>query len=333
MILDDVVATARERVAHVDLAYVVELPVLGILTRFETNSRDVLSLVDESFGTWARLPSVAVDTSTKPRVRVAVYDGKEGDTGRSSIHHSLPDARRVVARSAASMGISNPDCNEAVAEVTSELVADSDYFRDEMLQAITLALLSSYDRHFLHAAAVARGDRAIILAGPSGIGKSTLAYLAHRSGFEVMSEDRVWIQRLPATRVWGWPARLHLRAESVHHFPELGGSATRSHGAAKERHVVDIASSVAVPRFYADDVEVCLLSRCSGPPWLERVSADVILEALCRDVAPGFDRHSDRHVPSVRAIAGSGGWRLHLSGDPHEALPLLERMLSGFDHE
>jgi hypothetical protein len=34
-----------------------------------------------------------------------------------------------------------------------------------------------------------------------------------------------------------------------------------------------------------------------------------------------------RHAPAMRAIAAGGGWRLRLSGNPHEALPLLRQML------
>ena len=312
-----------------DLEHTIDLPVLGIATRFTTNSHDVHSLVTESFGAWGRLTEEASPRSLPfAHVRVLVREGRETASGRSPIHHSFPDEMRMIARSVGSVGISDPHRAEATAEVTSELVADRDHFRDEMLQAITLALLSSYDRHFLHAAAVARGNRAVLLAAPSGTGKSTLAYLAQRSGLDVMSEDRVWIQRSPALRVWGWPWRLHLRPEAASHFPELEGAATHEHGANKPRHVVDvITSGISAPRFYADDVTVCLLTRGQDGPLLERVGAEVIVDALSRDIAPGFDRHSARHLPSVRAIAGAGGWRLRLSQDPHAALPFLEQML------
>ena len=331
MIIDDVVPVTKDVRPEVNLPFVRELPVLGITTRFETNSRDVHAIVWETFGMWAGLR----DETDTPRqamatVRVVVCDGTEGTVGRSPIRHTCPDALRVIAQSAGSVGISDPERAEAVAHVTGELVADRDHFRDEMLQSITLALLSSYDRHFLHAAAVACGGRAILLAGASGVGKSTLSYLAHRSGLQVMSEDRVWIQQSPRLRVWGWPSRVHLRHEALAHFPEIDAVMRDTHGAGKQRHVVDVReSAAALPRLYADDAVVCLLSRGDDAPLLTPVDRDVVVDALSRDVAPGFDRHAERHLPSVRAIAAQGGWRLRLSRDPHEALPLLEQMLGG----
>ncbi|CAN5920049.1 hypothetical protein BH11GEM2_BH11GEM2_30500 [soil metagenome] len=314
---------------HVDLPFTIDLPVLGIATRFETNSRDVHSLVVETFGAWAGLEG---DDFTRlapiAQVCIAVREGSEQTAGRSTIRHSFPDDLRVVAQSAGSLGISDPLRAQAIAHVTSELVADREHFRDEMLQALTLALLSSFDRHFLHAAAVACGNRAVLLAAPSGTGKSTLAYLAHRSGLQVMSEDRVWVQQSPLLRVWGWPLRLHLRPESAVHFPELDGAAIRSCGTGKQRHVVDLALRPGGARqFHADRVVVCLLTRGEGTASLERVEAGVVVESLCRDVAPGFDRQAVRHAPAMRAIAAGGGWRLRLSGNPHEALPLLRQML------
>jgi hypothetical protein len=44
---------------------------------------------------------------------------------------------------------------------------------------------------FIHAAAVARGDRAIVLAGPNGSGKTTLTAALIGSGFEYFSDDVV----------------------------------------------------------------------------------------------------------------------------------------------
>jgi hypothetical protein len=313
----------------VDLTFATDLPVLGIVTRFETNSRDVHALVREAFGAWELLHRDAWDSAEPTaHVRVVVRDGSEGTAGRSVIHHRFLDELRLVARSAGSIGISDPYRAEATAHVTSELVADREHFRDEMLQAITLALLSSYDRHFLHAAAVARGNRTILLSAASGTGKSTLAYLALRSGLEVMSEDRVWIQRSPALRVWGWPFRLHLRPETAAHFPEIAGTPTQLHGGGGTRHVVDIPPNPGKrSRFFADGVTVCLLTRGDGAASLERVESRFMVETLSRDLAPGFDRHAARHGPAVRAIAEGGGWRLRLSGNPHEALPLLRQML------
>ncbi len=320
-------ASARRTI----LPHSVELPVLGIMTRFETNSPEVHALVNEKFGPWdaVRLES-PVPAVPRAHVRVIVHAGSEHVVGRAPVVHVCPDDLRMIAYSPGSFAISDPTRGEVFAYVTAELVADREHFHDQVLQAMTLALLSSWDRHFVHAAAIARRSRAIVLAAASGTGKSTLSYLAHASGLEVMSEDRIWIQQSPALRVWGWPLQLHLRPDAARHFPELAAQQTQSHGDGKQRLVVDLAPMAGRERqFYADDAVVCLLERGDGAASIERVEEHVIVESLCGDVAPGFDRHAAQHEPAVRAIAHGGGWRLRLSSNPHDALTLLLRMLDG----
>jgi hypothetical protein len=47
----------------------------------------------------------------------------------------------------------------------------------------------------LHASAVARGEEALIYAGPSGVGKSTMAWRLLEQGWELLSDDAVVIKR------------------------------------------------------------------------------------------------------------------------------------------
>jgi hypothetical protein len=47
----------------------------------------------------------------------------------------------------------------------------------------------------MHAAAVVRGDRLIVLAGEKGAGKSTLALKLHENGFPLVCDDLVYLKR------------------------------------------------------------------------------------------------------------------------------------------
>jgi len=285
------------------LDHAVTLPVLGIPTRFASNARDVLAAVEESFGGWR---AVDADAVAPARVRVVVHEGEET---HATVRHVCPDAERLLVHTAGSMAVADPARGESVAYVTTALVADRARFRDAVLEAITLALLSHRDRHPLHAAAIARDGHdgqdghAVLLAGPSGAGKSTLAYVAHRDGLAVLGDDRVWVQQNPR-RVWGWPGRVRL-------LPNDGG---------REKRVVAIP-----PTYRAERATVCLLARGTRVA-LERVPADVIEAALARPDA-GFDRFPARHETVVRALAAGGGWRLTTSGDARDALPPLREML------
>jgi hypothetical protein len=66
----------------------------------------------------------------------------------------------------------------------------------------------------LHAACVGRGGRGVLLMGPTGAGKSTLALLSLLKGFDFVSEDSVFVtpDTLLATGVANF---LHVRADSL----------------------------------------------------------------------------------------------------------------------
>ncbi|MFI5257269.1 MAG: hypothetical protein ACHQRK_08410 [Gemmatimonadales bacterium] len=307
----------------------VELPVLGLRTRFETNSAQVLEAVEESFGCWSRLDPSAVTVGTEVvAVRIVVYGDEEPlDTvSRERVRHVCPDATRLVVQSSQAVGISDPERREAVGFVSAALVADRPHFRSSVLDALTLSLLTHFDRHPVHAAAIVRDRRVVLLAAPSGTGKSTVSYLAQRSGLEVLSDDRVWVQLEPAPRVWGTPARLRLVPEAESDFPELAAHpVVEADG--KRKIAVPLRGMGEGMSRVPDDIAVCVMERGGGPALLERLGPEVVSAALSDQLAPGFDRYPARQREVARRLSAGGGWRLRLSGQAAEALPLLRQML------
>jgi hypothetical protein len=310
------------------LDYAVLLPVLGIALRFETNSRYVLGVVEEAFGGWRAIADSADLTTLRAlRVQVVIFEGSESSVGHAPVRHFCPDGSRVLTHSPGSVATVDPPRGEALAYVTTDLAGDRAHFRETMLEAITLALVTHYDRHPIHAAAIARNGRAVLLAGPSGSGKSTLAYMAHAAGIDVLSDDKVWVQREPAFRLWGWPHRVNLLPDAPSFFPELGGVGSSLETNGTRKLAVDLGGAPAVHRFAAASAVVCLVRRGGPVCSLERLATAPLVDALTRHVTPGFDRYPERLHAAVDELTRNGGWRLTLSNDPHEALPYLERML------
>jgi len=306
--------------------YAVQLPVLGIATRFETNDDRVARCVEESFGIWRALGAERAEVEASRGhallVRVEVIEGEEsrlGADGHAAVRHSCPDETRVVVETANSVAVSAPLRREATARVTTGLVADRTHFRTEVLEAVTLALLSHFDRHPVHAAAVALNGSAVLLAAPSGTGKSTLAYHCHLDGLDLLGDDHVRVQLEPRMRVWGWPARVRL----------LSGAATGASSApsASVKEVVMVDADIAAARLVADEMAVCILTRDGGPATLETLDTMALTRELDQQMAPGFDRFPARW-PAVRdALAARTGWRLNLSSDVRDGVALVRRML------
>jgi HPr Serine kinase C-terminal domain len=95
----------------------------------------------------------------------------------------------------------------------------------------------------VHAAALAVGDRGVLLAGTSGAGKSTLAVALVRAGLQFLGDDFVFLARHPAAppRVLAFPDEIDLNEASVRLFPQLSWviDAPRVHGWPKWSHTAD----------------------------------------------------------------------------------------------
>jgi hypothetical protein len=314
---------ATGALGDVRLEYREVLPVLGIDTEFLTNSRNVHGVIEEAFGAWRQMDRSMMDGTLRLTIRVVVRDDDGGKLEHRPVQHHYVNAESLLAYAPGSIGITSPATREATAFVSTPLVADRDHFRVAMLEALTFALVAQFDRHPLHAAAVAHDDRVIVLAGETGAGKSTLAYLVGRAGFDVLAEDHVWIQLEPELRAWGGASRIRLDADAARHFPEIPSVRETTTVGGKTKLAVGVSSRCLVAR----DAVVCLLSRGATTARLERADAAAITAALTTNVAPGFDQFPERHGRVVRTLAARGGWRLDLSPDPRDSLPLLERML------
>ena len=310
------------------LEYRLELPVLGLRTRFETNSRYVREGIEETFGLWRGLSGVdSGHPADVLRVQVVVYQAGEGPDRHAPVRHLCPDPIRTLAHSPGSLAVVDPTRRDAVAYVSTALAADREHFRRAFLEAIVFALATNFDRHPIHAAAIGHAECAVLLAGPSGAGKSTLAYLAHCAGLGVLSEDIVWVQLEPRFRLWGSSRRIHLLPEALRFFPGLEGTAIMVELNGQPKMAVDLVPPDGVRPFAADRAVVCLLEPGHGAPVLERIDPAPLRKGLERELTTGFDRQPWRLDATIGALTGGGGWRLRLSADPREALGCLRRML------
>jgi hypothetical protein len=85
--------------------------------------------------------------------------------------------------------------------------------QDHLVQHCTNGIL-------LHAAAVARGGRSLLLAGGTGSGKTTLATWLVRRGIDYLTDELVWVDA-NSTRLHGFARPLHLKTEAGDLFAEL----------------------------------------------------------------------------------------------------------------
>ena len=53
-----------------------------------------------------------------------------------------------------------------------------------------------------------------------------------------------------------------------------------------------------------------------------------LVHALDEQLAPGFDRFPARWPEVARSLTARGGWRLNLTNDAREAVPLIHDLLA-----
>lgn len=309
------------------------IPVLGVPVRYETNDEAVVLAAEEAFGAWRVAEHVPqLLSEERVRVRIFVDEGKESRAHHTPITYRMPDPDRVVFWTRGSIGISDVARRDATAYVTRELVRDTAHFRYGILEAMTLAVLTQLDRQPVHAAAITRDQAGLLLAGPSGTGKSTLTYAATRHGFRVLAEDMVYVQMRPRLRVWGLPGHLHLPATARKHFPELESSLPTLLANGKEKIAINLRALGALPDMpVAPRAGICVLTRPGGAPKLETLSGDELTDLMTSRLEPGFDVFAETVVPAIEMLARYGGWRLSLGDDPEDAIPFLHEMFAAIE--
>ncbi|HST61216.1 MAG TPA: hypothetical protein VLK84_21110 [Longimicrobium sp.] len=310
------------------------LPVMGIPVRFETDAPEVMAAVDDAFGAWR---GAAVDDAwaAADAVRVRIRLHPDGADGHAPLHQRWAGDRMRV-RAGASRGVADLRRRRAVVRVAPGLVRDRARFREGVLEALTLWMLTALDRQPLHAAALERDGRVLLLAGPSGVGKSTLVYAALRAGLRaglrVLTEDCAFLQSGAlleggtGPRVWGMPGRVHLLPDAVRWFPELADAVPVLRANGKTKIAIDLrAAGAAAPPRGVERVGICLLAR-GVMPAVEMLPPHAIEAGLTAQLEPGFHRFAATIGDPIRRLAARGGWRLTLPASPHAAIPLLHRM-------
>jgi hypothetical protein len=309
-----------------------DAPVLGIPVRYESNSPTVIAIAESVFGQWRTLDrSPELIAAQGALIRVMVVDGDEGNVEHAPFRYHVPDADRVIVTTRGSVGLADGRRREGVIYATPALVRDREHFRYNMLEAVTLSVLSRQDRTPFHAAALMRGDTALLLAAPSGLGKSTLAYAGARAGLKVLAEDLVFLQRRPL-RVWGWPGALHLPADAAAHFPELveNGPMLLANGKKKialRTRTLDALPAVPVAR----RAGICLLRRENSGAVSENLDGRTLIGELTRASEDGFDIFDDIIDEVLAPICRHGGWILNVAGPPAQLVPELFAMLDALD--
>jgi hypothetical protein len=317
-----------------------------------TNDHRVLAAAAASFGRFE------ITAGGRPLVvRLVVGDGDTA-TGHArgvdapSEPPAALDARGLVHRTAGHLLlISLGPAGEAVVDVASgyamgtvstAIAAKPGLLRYAFIEAMAQAMLTGGCGYVpIHASCIVRDGVGIILQGPAGAGKSTLALACARRGWGLLAEDVVFARPVAGAaaadggddrgsiELWGIPWTQRLLPDAPRFFPELLDAKVRLQANGEHKLEVDLdelSPGAAIPRAAAGPV--ALLARDSGGPtraeWLSARDAPAEIEVLW----PWEGGWTDAHDRTAARLLDGGVLRLHLNGTPDEAVDALEAALA-----
>ncbi len=191
-----------------------DLHVLGARVRFESNSEDLLHLVDSAYAGLPRHKLSQVEPQLRVRL-VLTSQRKRADVGPAPLQMMSGGGLLAGAARASNFVVVSPHERAALVVVTPRMLRFPYHTRYELIEFAVFTLAARVQRLVaLHGACVGRAGRGILLLGPSGAGKSTVTLQCLIEGLGILAEDSVFVtpDTLLATGVSNF---LHVRADSL----------------------------------------------------------------------------------------------------------------------
>ncbi|WP_263840164.1 hypothetical protein [Salinibacter sp.] len=209
------------------------------------------------------------------------------------------------------------------------------------LVVLSLGLLLRHQGWFpLHAAALAREDRGVLLPGRSGQGKTTIALSLLRHGWAALSDDTVLLRATGnGVRAHAFRRPLCVDPGAANCFPELDGPGWPASLSDASKWQVDVdrlypgqSKSTSTPRLLVlptiADAPTSRIEPIGAKPALEQLLAQSAFFLSSRPEV------ADRHLSVLRRLVDqTRTHRLHAGRDvlnePHTAHALLAPLLTG----
>ena len=189
--------------------------VLGGLFRFESNSRDLIDMVEGAYG---RLPAQTLPGATAEfRVELHLLPRSANSWATEP---PAPRIRREGKLFRADVDASNhvvidPESRCARVVATEGMLQHAYHLRSELIEfAVFILAARGLGLVPLHGACVGRHGKGVLLLGASGSGKSTLALHGLLQGLDLLAEDAAFV-RPGDLVVTGVPNYLHLKGDAL----------------------------------------------------------------------------------------------------------------------
>ena len=310
--------------------------VLGGVFEFESNSRELLRLVDVAYqGLPAHIEAPA-PLRCSIRLLLTRQEGPlDNDVPRMTMHAG--GGLLCGSMDRANFAVVSPGERKALVVVSRNMLRHAYHVRYELIEFAVYTLASrAQELVSLHAACVGRKRRGLLLIGPSGAGKSTLSLHCLKQDMEMVAEDGVFVA--PGTlRATGIASFLHLPLSSTDLLRESGDDAwicsspviRRRNGV--EKYEIDLRrTDFRIARRRPELDGVVFLSKQRASPrqrgsLLVPLGKSQLLERL--QASQPYAAHQPGWATFRRHIARADAFELRRARHPDEGADALRRLV------
>lgn len=156
---------------------------------------------------------------------------------------------------------------EAFAVLSQSLAEKPEQVCQVLINTILTNFITRHGYSMLHASALIKDEKILLLQAPHGTGKSTTALRLLLNGYKLLSDSMVYIgERDNELWMGGFPVgRIKLRTDMLPHFPALAAEAEEEPVRGETKHKVELKrvdGAMAYPQMIRiRRVEYCLLER------------------------------------------------------------------------
>jgi hypothetical protein len=253
-------ATPTDRYDHV---------IFGHPFRFETNDAALVTALRRSLPRYVQMPP---RTDAMP-LHIRLLVRPDWEASGPDLQHEIRAAAHEdwLSINFGRWGQSFADLQKrfALGLLSPALAAQTELVSRSLIDTYTLRMAYRDPTGILHATGLTQGDRAILLVGPHGVGKSTTSARFLRAGYRLLADSLVlcrWRADGLGLELFGYPSgELKLTPDTRPLFPELSGQGEEVISAGRRKWLVSLhAAAPALVSSYLPQVAeviICLLRR------------------------------------------------------------------------
>lgn len=278
-------AATVERNGGLPLPFEARFMVAGSVWLIASNAAEILSAVRETL-------QPADDASAPAALTISCYVDYEIDQKPPWPQPHFRGLDHLVYAAYGSGGSVLMDLRQrrVIGMFCPAMARDSGYWKRVLLPVILGATSSSIGIAPLHCACVVRNGQGLVLAGTSGVGKSTLTMFLSLSNFAYLSDGWTYFSRSgPRVHAWSLPTPVKLLPDAIQYFPQLADATPGRALNGELAYEVDPIATFGVDR-----------QLCCEPQWLVFIERTEDSRAVFTRISP--EEAFSRFAPQLESL-------------------------------